>query len=172
MLDDLNQPSNVMQREMAAYAKIRMESELSTFLRKFFIRGSSITQIGPARRATLISFGIETAAEITKIALRRAGLPANASYSLLEWRKSCEVRFKFDPKRAMSQSQIDEVKMLTSKTMDKIRTDATAHELKINTLNNEAARRLRELDVEIRLVALRKDQAKLDVEHVLHAMKS
>ena len=121
-------------------------------------------QIGPVREATLISFGIETAAEITITAVQRANMPSNAAVELLKWRKTCEARFKFDPARSLTQAQLDEVKRSALQTLANHRTEASALEVKINALNSATNQRMRELEAGVRQFAKRRDQAKLDIE--------
>src|SRR5262245_41582445 len=69
----------------------RFKQQLEQYLENFFIEHAAISGIGPGRRATLVSCGIETAADIHKqriVAVPGFG-PAMAE-KLIEWRRETE----------------------------------------------------------------------------------
>lgn len=81
------------------------------FLDTFFIEDASIGGIGNARKATLRSFGIETAADVTRSKVMQVkGFGEHLTNAVLRWRASCEKRFVFDPKKGVSDSDINAVK--------------------------------------------------------------
>ncbi|HEV3458927.1 MAG TPA: hypothetical protein VHG32_20440 [Thermoanaerobaculia bacterium] len=72
--------------------------QLRTFLRQFPIERARIAGLDDGRRATLRSYGIETAADVESAALARVpGLPAQLCIDLLAWKHSFEKRFRFVP---------------------------------------------------------------------------
>ena len=73
------------------------ERQLYRFLDNFFIAKHKIPNIGEVRKATLASFGIETAADIdlNKI-LKINGFGKSLANDLVQWRKSFEKKFIFD----------------------------------------------------------------------------
>lgn len=76
-------------REVAAKKK---------FLDKFEISKASISGIGPAKKSMLESYGIETAADISRSAvLNVPGFGPALTKRLTEWRRTVEARFRFDP---------------------------------------------------------------------------
>jgi DNA-binding helix-hairpin-helix protein with protein kinase domain len=83
------------------------ERQLHKFLDTFFIHDHSIPKIGAGRKATLASYGIETAADIdpNKI-IGISGFGASLTNELVQWRKSLESKFKFDPSRGIDPADI------------------------------------------------------------------
>jgi len=73
------------------------ELQLNRFLDQFFIDKAKISGIGSARKATLASFGIETAADIEySSVLMVPGIGQHLAGQLVAWRKSYEQKFVFD----------------------------------------------------------------------------
>ncbi len=76
----------------------RESRQRQAYLDGFPIRRANISGIGPAKTATLISFGIETAADVTQSAvLRVPGFGEVMTSKLVTWRRKHEARFKYDP---------------------------------------------------------------------------
>jgi DNA-binding helix-hairpin-helix protein with protein kinase domain len=74
--------------------------QLEEFLDGFELDSATIPSIGPSRKQTLSSYGIETAADITES--RVTGVPGFGPVyraRLMEWRASITARFRFDPTR-------------------------------------------------------------------------
>lgn len=77
-------------------------AQLHKFLDRFFISDHAISGVGPARKATLASFGVETAADVTKAKiLRIRGFGPSLADTLVGWRTSLERRFVFDPTKGV-----------------------------------------------------------------------
>ena len=97
-------------RELGALEAAKRQKQLDRFLDRFFIDHAKIPKIGPGRKATLASWGIETAADITY--QRLAGVPGfgeTLAASLIMWRHSLEGRFVFDPAQAIDAGEIARV---------------------------------------------------------------
>ena len=76
----------------------RRSDQLRSYLETFQIRRFKIPKIGPTKLATLISYGIETAADVIETAvLRVPGFGPKNSQPLLNWRRHMESRFKYSP---------------------------------------------------------------------------
>lgn len=87
---------------LAATAKERQKQK---FMERFFIDSASISGIGPAKKAALRSFGIETAADVTwsrVIAVK--GFGEVLTRTVVDWRNGIERRFTFDPRTAVTES--------------------------------------------------------------------
>ena len=68
------------------------------FLDKFEVESASISGIGPAKKAMLESYGIETAADVNKHAVMNVpGFGPALTKRLLDWRRSVEAKFRFNP---------------------------------------------------------------------------
>jgi DNA-binding helix-hairpin-helix protein with protein kinase domain/predicted RNA-binding Zn-ribbon protein involved in translation (DUF1610 family) len=90
----------VEERErLAADEGNRRDAQLRNWLEQFQIRRTHFKGIGAGKIATLASFGIETAAEVSSTRLLRIpGFGPINSQPLLEWRRRLEGRFRYDPK--------------------------------------------------------------------------
>jgi DNA-binding helix-hairpin-helix protein with protein kinase domain len=85
----------------------RYKQQLEEYLENFFIEHATIPGIGPGRKATLESYGIETAADVEKervIAVPGFG-PAMAE-KLLEWRRETERGFRFNPTKGVDPQKV------------------------------------------------------------------
>jgi hypothetical protein len=85
----------------------RFKQQLEEYLENFFIEHATIAGIGPGRKATLESYGIETAADVDKhriVAVPGFG-PAMAE-KLIEWRRETERGFHFDSSKGIDPQKI------------------------------------------------------------------
>jgi DNA-binding helix-hairpin-helix protein with protein kinase domain len=84
--------------------------QLDGFLDQFEIEDAKIDHIGPARKRTLESYGIETAADLVPNRISAVpGFGPNMVERLMKWRRSLEPRFIFDPKKAIDPRAIFKV---------------------------------------------------------------
>jgi DNA-binding helix-hairpin-helix protein with protein kinase domain len=94
-LDALSQSK---QRDLQLVQTNRRAAQLSAFLDGFEIRKAKIKGIGRARLADLVSYGIETAADVERARLLAVpGFGEATAKPLLEWKASMERRFVFNP---------------------------------------------------------------------------
>ncbi|MBK1655942.1 topoisomerase DNA-binding C4 zinc finger domain-containing protein [Allochromatium vinosum] len=88
---------DALARELMVMKSNRESRQRQTYLDRFSIRHANISGIGPAKTATLISFGIETAADVNQSAvLRVPGFGDVMTGKLMAWRRGLESRFKYD----------------------------------------------------------------------------
>jgi DNA-binding helix-hairpin-helix protein with protein kinase domain len=89
----------------ARFAKLlanRESTSRNQFLDGFELERATISGIGPAKKAMLESYGIETAADVNRQAvLRVPGFGPALTQRLLDWRAGLERRFKFNPSAAV-----------------------------------------------------------------------
>lgn len=84
--------------------------QLRNFLDSFEIDNAKIEGIGPGRKRTLESYGIETADDIEHHKIETVpGFGPVLISSLLKWRHALEARFKFDPKKPIEPRDIANV---------------------------------------------------------------
>lgn len=84
-------------RDVMVMNSNREPRQRQTYLDRFPIRSANISGIGPAKTATLMSFGIETAADVEQNAvLRVPGFGDVMTGKLVAWRRWHESRFKYD----------------------------------------------------------------------------
>lgn len=100
---------NLPQAEKAALDELHATAhkrQLHQFLDRCFIDQADIKDVGPARKAALRSFGIETAADVERNKVRQVrGFGERLTAALVDWRKSCERRFTFNPNQAVSDTE-------------------------------------------------------------------
>ena len=88
---------DALTRELVVLTSNRETRQRQSYLDRFSIRHANIAGIGPAKTATLISFGIETAADVNQTAvLRVPGFGKVMTGKLMAWRHGHEARFKLD----------------------------------------------------------------------------
>lgn len=86
------------------------ERQLQRFLDRHRLADAQIAGIGPSREATLRSYGVETAADVTRDAVTRVpGFGPTLAGALLTWRRELERTFVFDPTRAVDPYDAEDV---------------------------------------------------------------
>jgi len=95
------------QRGMAQLQTSVRQRQLERFLDQHRIERAKIKHIGPARRAALQSYGIETATDIDPSTITRIpGFGQAMAQSLLAWRLGIERAFVFDPGRGIDPADV------------------------------------------------------------------
>jgi len=80
----------------------RPQMQQEAFLDRFAIPAKGLSGIGAVRKATLQSYGIETAGDIeTERLLAVPGIGTARSTTLVRWRRSIEEEFVFDPSQGI-----------------------------------------------------------------------
>ncbi|MDA0590548.1 MAG: hypothetical protein O3C17_21335 [Planctomycetota bacterium] len=84
--------------------------QLEEWLDRCYISGAQLSGIGPGRVATLQSYGIETAKDVTRGGVSRIpGFGPRLTATLVAWRRVCESRFTFDPSKGPPASDIQKL---------------------------------------------------------------
>jgi len=99
---------DALARELTVLKSNRESRQRHAYLDRFSIRHANISGIGPVKTATLISFGIETAADVNQNAV--LGVPGFGDVmtgKLVEWRCGHERKFKYD-RTPNNQDVVDE----------------------------------------------------------------
>lgn len=105
MREELEGLPHAEKRELDKLHSTAHERQKQKYLDTCFIDSASISGVGVARKAALRSFGIETAADVTKNRVMQVrGFGESLTRAVLDWRASCERRFRFNPAAAVSQS--------------------------------------------------------------------
>jgi DNA-binding helix-hairpin-helix protein with protein kinase domain len=74
-------------------------------LERFFIDQAEIPGVGPAKKAALRSFGIETAADVNWQSVYRVkGFGDTLTMVVVSWRQQIEKRFRFNPQTAITEA--------------------------------------------------------------------
>lgn len=116
-LSELNQARNALEQlpvqrahRIAVLERDRHLEQLADYLDTHRIARADIQGIGPTRKTTLESYGIETAADIEKSKLKSVpGFGDALSSRLIQWRRDVQARFVFDPRRPIDPWKIDQL---------------------------------------------------------------
>jgi len=118
--DYINLPA-LRQRKINELQSQKQKIQLEAFLDKHYIVNAKIPNIGPGRKATLQSYGIFTAADINvKDIYRINGFGSVYTNNLLDWRKSIEIRFKYNPQLPIDPNKIVELDRDINAIKDKL----------------------------------------------------
>lgn len=104
-LDALRQQARVALAEL----KVRnRELQLEAFLRGFPIRAAGLPGLTPDRLLKLAAHGIDTAAEVEAAAITAIrGIGITSASQLVEWRRTLEAGFSFDPRCGPPKLELD-----------------------------------------------------------------
>jgi DNA-binding helix-hairpin-helix protein with protein kinase domain len=99
---------DALTRELMVLKSKRESRQRQAYLDGFSVRRANISSIGASKTATLISFGIETAADVNRSSVFRVpGFGNVMTGKLIAWRQLHESRFKYD-RNANAQDVTDE----------------------------------------------------------------
>jgi DNA-binding helix-hairpin-helix protein with protein kinase domain len=103
--DEYEELSRREQSELSQLNSNAVERQRHHFLDRYHIESAVISGIGPAKKAALRSFGIETAADVTwSRVIAVHGFGEVKTSALVDWRKSIERRFVFNPAQAVTEA--------------------------------------------------------------------
>jgi DNA-binding helix-hairpin-helix protein with protein kinase domain len=101
---------NLRLRKLNELQTNRERHQLNEFLEKHELDRAAISGIGPGRKQTLSSYGVETAADITEDQLSKVpGFGPALTAKLIVWRESIVANFGFDPRRGVDPRQTTKV---------------------------------------------------------------
>jgi len=118
--DYFNLPS-LRQQKINELHRQKQKVQLEAFLEKHYIDKASIPKVGPGRKATLQSYGINTAADINQRDIYRIqGFGPVYTNNLLNWRKSIENKFVYNPNLPIDPYKIAEIDRDISARKDRL----------------------------------------------------
>jgi DNA-binding helix-hairpin-helix protein with protein kinase domain len=131
--------ADALARELMVMKSSRESRQRQAYLDRFSVRSANISGIGPAKTATLISFGIETAADVNQSdVLRIPGFGNVMTGKLLAWRRGHESHFKYD-RTPNAQDVADERSLRGRYAAEKAKLESTIRN-GLGTLRNARAR--------------------------------
>ncbi len=114
-------------REMHSLASDRRGQQLKAHLESFEIAAAKVPGVGRAKVATLLSFGIETAADIERSRIEGVpGFGPKTAASLIAFRAACEASFRFDNARAVAPAQVAAMDGMLAQRRAKIEAELAA----------------------------------------------
>lgn len=159
--------TNLGQSEKSALNDLQASAysrQLNYFLDRCFIDQAIIKDLGPARKAALRSFGIETAADVDRNRVSQVrGFGDRLTTALLDWRKSCERRFTFNPNQAISDSdrlQISSKFVAKKGSLEILLTNGV---FELQRFNKESTMKAVALRAQVELAAQKLAQAQADL---------
>jgi DNA-binding helix-hairpin-helix protein with protein kinase domain len=153
--------------ELATLHATAESRQKQRYLGRQFIDEASIPGVGLAKKATLRSFGIETAADVTRQNVAAVkGFGQVLTRSVMAWRYSCERRFVFDPSIAVTDADKSavrakiEARKRTIETslragageLERLRHDMTKKAVELIPLLQAASRTLAQAQADLRAV--------------------
>lgn len=98
-------------RLIAELAVKLRERQLHRFLENYSVETAKIKGLGDGRKAILRSYGIDTAADVSKSRIEAiSGFGPASSASLMDWRASLEKKFNFDPRQPVNPADVNRIK--------------------------------------------------------------
>jgi DNA-binding helix-hairpin-helix protein with protein kinase domain len=103
--------SDTEKKEMEHLHDTAEQRQKHAFLDRCFIDSAAIPGVGNAKKAALRSIGIETAADVEwNRVLAVRGFGEVLTGAVVDWRKSCERRFVFDGRNAVTEADRNAVR--------------------------------------------------------------
>lgn len=140
------------------------EMQLETFLQQYFISAAAIDNIGPTRKATLASFGIETACDVVKdVVLQVPGFGEKLTARLIGWRQEIERQFAFNPAIGVPLREQQALDIKYAAIRQPIEAQLRGGEGDLRAILAQAERELHPLYAHIRICLQKFAQAQLDL---------
>jgi DNA-binding helix-hairpin-helix protein with protein kinase domain len=150
--------------ELARLERDKRQVQLEAFLEPFRIAKALIPGIGPLRTATLESYGIETAADITEAAITAVpGFGSVMAGKLVSWRRQVEGSFVFDPSKPINPARIARLDADIARERSDLVQKLRDGPVRLTAAKASVERRRQDLLAEIGAAARRLAQAQADV---------
>lgn len=152
-------------RERDALETAKRARQLEQFLEKYFLDHAKIPKIGSGRKATLASFGIETAADVTYARLASVpGFGPTLVASLMQWRASVESRFTFDPTRHVDAHEVSRLQARFAPKRRELEPSLLAGPARLSALREQVDANRARLRVELEVCAADWARARADLD--------
>ena len=112
--------------------------QLQKFLDSFRIYDAKIDKISNTKKATLQSYGIETAADIDPRYLAVIpGIGPKYANNLIEWRRRIEDRFVFNPGKGLDRFQLAEIHKKINEEKSKLEDELSKGAAELRSIRDE-----------------------------------
>ncbi len=158
------------EREKTEIANLHVTAEArqkNQFLERHFLDAASISGVGPAKKAALRSFGIETAADVTwnrVIAVK--GFGEVLTRVVVDWRKACERRFTFNPRLAVTETDKTAVRAQIATRKRALESSLNAGAAELQRLRQEMLNKANGLNPLLQLASQKLAQAQADLNAI------
>jgi DNA-binding helix-hairpin-helix protein with protein kinase domain len=134
------------------------------FLESCFIDSANIPGVALAKKSALRSFGIETAADVSRSRVQSVrGFGEVLTRAVVDWKKSCERRFIFNPYNAVSESDKNVIRAKIAARKRVIETSLIAGVSDLQRFRQEAGVKANILYPQINAAAKKLAQAQADL---------
>ncbi|MGJ5201524.1 hypothetical protein [Bradyrhizobium sp. HKCCYLRH1030] len=108
---EFNELPNEEARLLADLARTQRDIQLKHFLERFTLVSARIKGVGGGKKATLRSYGISTAADVTKQRIEQIpGFGPVTANQMASWRSELERRFTFNPNLPIDPNEIARIR--------------------------------------------------------------
>lgn len=151
--EDYNQLAMKGQRMIGEVEANLRKYQLQKFLDSFRIYDAKIDRINHTKKATLQSYGIETAADIDPRYLAVIpGIGPKYANSLMEWRRKIESRFVFNPNKGADTFQLAEIHKRINEEKSKLEDELSNGAEELRRIREETLNIRKKLMVKIEMV--------------------
>lgn len=143
---------------------LRPTHQLRKHLDRFFILDHDIPGIDPVRKSTLLSFGIETAADVDRYSIMSVpGLGPRLAEELEHWRRTLERRFVYDPAKGIDPADMAALDNLFSHKRKRLEGALLAGQEQLTAIRNRLVRERARLREQLINAKQEVDQAEADL---------
>jgi DNA-binding helix-hairpin-helix protein with protein kinase domain len=133
-------------------------------LERFFIDAATISGVGPAKKAALRSFGIETAADVSRNKVMAVkGFGEALTRAMVDWRKCCEREFVFNPTLSVTEADKNAVRIQFAARKRTLEISLNAGATELQNLRKEMIDRANTLNPLLRAASQKLAQAQADL---------
>lgn len=157
-----------LQRDLQKLDADQRQIQLQAFLENHFIDAAQIPGIGVTDRMALESYGIETAAAVTPEALQ--GVPGfgqrlgrQRATALLDWRRSLEQQFRYDPRQGVNPVAIAQLRQQHAQQRSAIERELLAGPDELTKIRVEILKQRAQLNIALIRQAVQEAQAQADL---------
>lgn len=165
--DEYQSLPTIEKKELERLHATAEERQKQQFLDRCFIDSANISGIGPAKKAALRSFGIETARDVDwqKVQSVR-GFGEVLTRAVVDWKKSCERRFAFNASSAVSEADKNAVRAKIAMRKRAIEVVLSSGAADLQRFQREAAKNASTLTTRLNSAAKKLVQAKANLAMV------
>ena len=151
--------------ELKKFQDAHFQREIENYLASFRLTENHISGIGEKRLAILRSFGVKTAADIEQPRLRSImpGMGDASVRKLLDWRRSLEQDFQYQPDMTVFQKVEETVEQKSSETRQKIEREIGGLLVALRSNSARVRRQQQELSAKAGILAKELAQAEKDM---------
>jgi Topoisomerase DNA binding C4 zinc finger len=151
---------------LANYQAQRQALQRNQYLDTFRIRDTKVTGIGPAKLATLASYGIETAADVTpEKVLAVPGFGPINSQPLLQWARECARAFVYDTQQtAADRMELAKIRADIERTERQLRDKLTGGARDYAQAAQACQRMVSQPDTHLASVHTKRSQIEIDLK--------